>query len=81
MRLGESAYAIICLCSSLTNRRSRRSTASVSGRTGLPHSGCGWEISGCTMTSSTDDPVVLVKAIGIKVRERVLIGGEAIDLS
>jgi len=27
------------------------------------------------------DAVVLVKAIGIKVRERVLIGGEAIDLS
>ena len=27
------------------------------------------------------DAVVLVKAIGIKVRERVLIGGAAIDLS
>lgn len=27
------------------------------------------------------DAVVLVKAIGIRVRERVLIGGEAIDLS
>lgn len=27
------------------------------------------------------EAVVLVKAIGIKVRERVLIGGEAMDLS